>query len=186
MIAPRRSVSIRRRRRAEAARAPWEAHGPAATAALRLVERELGAAQEPVGAVGIGRREGDADAEAGDDPLAVDLDRLAPRGDQALGQGLGFRLRREERDDDRERVAAEARQGVARAQGFLDAPGDDAQQLVADRVAEIVVDALQAVEVEAQHRRAGRRRARRPGGRGQGLAEPLPEQLAVGRPVSMS
>jgi hypothetical protein len=55
-------------------------------------------------------------------------------------------------DQDRELIATQARDCIARAHGRDDAaPGFD-QQFVADRVADRVVDQLEAVEVEEQHR----------------------------------
>ena len=56
-----------------------------------------------------------------------------------------------------ELVAAEPRDGVAGAQRGRDAPGERDQQVVADRVAEAVVDELEAVDVQEQHRAAGLR-----------------------------
>ena len=95
--------------------------------------------------------------------------------DQAAGEGpRGLGLARAGLED-RELVAAEPRGGVALAHAGEQAGGDGAQQGVADRVAEGVVDRLEAVEVEAQHRHrpapAPRRRQRPP--------EPLPEQRPV-------
>ena len=52
--------------------------------------------------------------------------------------------------EQRELVAAEARHRVALADVLLDPLGHLAQQLVADRVAERVVDDLEAVEVEEE------------------------------------
>ena len=51
----------------------------------------------------------------------------------------------------RELVAAEPGGGVALADGGADPLGDGDQQLVADAVAEAVVDVLEVVEVEEQH-----------------------------------
>ncbi len=53
---------------------------------------------------------------------------------------------------DHELVAAEAGHGVAGAQGHGQALGDAHQQPVAQAVAEAVVDHLEVVEVEEQHR----------------------------------
>ena len=53
---------------------------------------------------------------------------------------------------DRELVAAEAGDGLVPAQRVAQALGDRDDQLVAGRVAEAVVDDLEAVEVEEQHR----------------------------------
>ena len=55
---------------------------------------------------------------------------------------------------DRELVAAQAREHVGRAQHRLQAPRHVHQQLVAGLVAERVVHHLEAVEVEVHHREA--------------------------------
>ena len=63
-------------------------------------------------------------------------------------------------DQDRELVAAEAGDGVARAKRLLSRGATAAQQLVAGRVADAVVDELELVEVEEEDRdRAVRRRS---------------------------
>src|SRR5262249_59614577 len=55
-------------------------------------------------------------------------------------------------DDDRELVAAEARERVARSQHLRQARADLAQHLVAGVMAERVVELLEAVEVDQQQR----------------------------------
>ena len=55
-------------------------------------------------------------------------------------------------DEHGELVAAEPRQGVARPQVRLEARGDGDQELVADQVAQAVVDQLEAVEVDEEDR----------------------------------
>ena len=57
-------------------------------------------------------------------------------------------------EQERELVAAEAGDGVVGPQRRLQPARDGDQQLVADVVAERVVDELEAVEVEEQHRGA--------------------------------
>ena len=83
---------------------------------------------------------------------------LGQRDDAAVGaRGLG---------QDRELVAAEPRDDVVRAAVLLDAARHRDQELVADGVAQAVVDQLEAVEVEEHHaevaRRVGVARARAP------------------------
>ena len=83
---------------------------------------------------------------------ARDPHRRAERAEHAAGEFLGHVLPVDLFDEDREFVAAQARDGVARAHGGDDAaPGFD-QQFVADRVADRVVDQLEAIQVEEQHR----------------------------------
>ena len=85
--------------------------------------------------------------------VAVDLDVGPERLLQALGQRLGGRRLRTGRRDDDEFVAAGARQEGALA-GGRQAQGGLAQQRVANVVAEHVVDRLEAVDVDRQHREA--------------------------------
>ena len=73
-----------------------------------------------------------------------------------------------------ELVAAQARREVARLQRAAQAPGDGLQQLVADRMAERVVDRLEVVEVEEEDRVVAP-------ARGEQLAELVEEQRAVGQ-----
>ena len=78
------------------------------------------------------------------------------------------------RQDDREVVAAEPAGDVAPAQRLAQGGADLAQRLVAGRVAEQLVDALHAVDVEDDQRRRvalrPRRRVRRARGSGAGSA----------------
>ena len=55
--------------------------------------------------------------------------------------------------DDGEFVAAEARHGVVRAHARSQSAGHRLQQRVADRVTERVVDGLEVIEIEAEHRK---------------------------------
>ena len=75
-----------------------------------------------------------------------------------------------------ELVAAEARDHVLLAHGAHEPGRDAAQQLVADRVAERVVDALEVVEVDEHHGDLVR------AARLERLAHALGEQRAVGEP----
>ena len=77
--------------------------------------------------------------------------------------------------DERELVPAEPGQGVAAADDPAEPAGDAAQQRVPGRVPERVVDVLEVVEIDEQHRDPS---AVAPGQR-QGPPEPVPEQGAV-------
>ena len=78
-------------------------------------------------------------------------------------------------DQHGELVAAQARGGVRPAQALVEARGGQAQQLVADLVAERVVDGLEVVEVDEQHRDALAAAARV----GQRVADAVLEERAV-------
>ena len=76
-----------------------------------------------------------------------------------------------------ELVATQPGQGVGGADRGADPLGDGAQQPVAGGMAQRVVDVLEAVEVEQQHRDHAALAA----GAGQLLAEPVVQQGAVGQ-----
>ena len=127
-----------------------------------------------IAGIAVVRRERDADAGAGIDLLPVDLDRVRDDLDQPARQRAG-RLRARIALQHRELVAAEPRDRVVLADRAADALRDGAQQLVADRMAERIVHALEVVEVETEH---GERLAQ---GRhaGQAFGHALVEQHAV-------
>ena len=95
----------------------------------------------------------DADAGVDRDVALVDDERLLDRLHQAVGDVLRL-LGGGAAEEHRELVAAEASREVDRPDARLDAPGDGDQELVADVVAEAVVDRLEVVEVEEEHCRA--------------------------------
>ena len=90
---------------------------------------------------------------------------------------LGFVRRFEVLQHDGELVAAEARDGVLRAHALLQARGGGAQDAVAGGVAERIVDVLEAVQVEEQHRDA----AALPARAHDRARQPLRQQRAVGQ-----
>ena len=145
--------------------------------ALGAIEREVGILEELRRVGAVVRRNGDADGNADDDLVALDLVGLADQADQALGKidGLlpmvGVDLLQ-----DGEFVAAEPADRVALAHRPLQAPRDGLQQRVADRMAERVVDRLELVEVEHEDREAFAL-ARQPCQR---LVHLLAEQRAIG------
>ena len=78
-------------------------------------------------------------------------------------------------EQDRELVAAEPRGDVVRAHAGTDALGHLGQHGVAGRVPALVVDGLEVIEVEEQHRRLASAAAQR-------LLQPAQEQRAVAQP----
>ncbi len=86
---------------------------------------------------------------------ASNLERLVERVEQALGDELGPCRQRHPLGDHHELVPAEAAQRVGVAYCAAESGGDPPQKLVADAVAERVVDVLEVVEVDEQHRRRG-------------------------------
>ena len=121
----------------------------------------------------------DADGGADDDVLGVDRVGRAERGDHALGDLHHLVGVVADRGDDGEFVAAEPRHQVVAAQRARQAQRDVADQLVADRMAERVVDVLEVVEVDVEYR--GRRGAVRDFL--DHRLQPLAEKDAVGQPA---
>ena len=120
---------------------------------------------------------GDADAGADHDGLVADRVGRADRRDQAVGDRQQRRDGRSRRGDDGEFVAADAGDEVVVAHGVGQPLRHRADQLVADRMAERVVDVLEVVEVDIEH---GRRRAALAHVRDHRL-EALAEKDAVGQ-----
>ena len=99
--------------------------------------------------------ESDADARPEPELVAADLDRSRHRCEQPLGDGGGLGRLGNAREQDRELVAAEPRDGVAGTDERLDAAAELGENVVADAVAVLVVDRLELVEVEVDERRLG-------------------------------
>ena len=121
---------------------------------LGLVHRGVGVAQQRVRVGLAGRGEPAADADADVAALAADVERLAERGAQPSGGHRRLRLVLDAGAEDGELVAAEAGDHVVVADRAAQPVRDLDQQPVAGLVAEAVVDDLEVVEVEEQHRDA--------------------------------
>jgi hypothetical protein len=144
-------------------------------ALLRAVHRDVGVAQQVVDRSGAGverHADGGRDREAA--PVEVEVG--AQHVGDALGDGERGALVRDVAEQHGELVAAQARGDVVGAQHAGDAGGDVAQQGVARGVAEAVVDDLEVVEVEEQHRDVLIVLA----GGGKRALQPLLEQRAIG------
>ena len=148
-------------------------------APLRLagVKREIGLLQQLVGVGRVVGEDRETDRRAGVDAAAFDDEGPAQRLDDAFGevgraaQVLDLGLH------DGELVAAKARHRVGFTDRGVQAPGDALEQLVADVVAQRVVDVLEVIEVEQVQAHdvlvtSGMRRA---------LAQAVEEQRAVGQ-----
>ncbi len=129
--------------------------GAVAAFVLGAVERHVGIAHDVGGAAAVAVDDGDADRGADHDVLAADRVGRADRGDDALRQRHHLHAVVADRGDHREFVAAEPRHQVAAAQRVRQPQRHVADQLVADRMAERVVDVLEMVEVDVEH--GGRR-----------------------------
>ena len=143
---------------------------------LGAVERQLRVHQQRVGRGAVRRQKGDADADLRARVVAFELAGHVDRLRQPLGQRMGLGLGRDVALQHGEFVAAEPRHQIVLADRLAQPGADGAQQHVAGRVSQGVVDVLEVVQVEQQH--GGR--ADRPGR----LAQPvqlLDEQHAVGQ-----
>ena len=103
-------------------------------------------------AVSVGTGALHAEARRRGDLAPVEDDRRLERAAQALGDLPRLVGAREVLEQDGELVAAEPRGGVLGAQAARQSLRGRAQQLVADRVAEAVVDRLEVVEIDEDHR----------------------------------
>ena len=133
-----------------------------------LVHRRVGGAHQAVGVDPVrDRRDADAGTQGHEAPVEPHLgvERVPQTVGRRFGVGAAGAV-----EQHAELVAAEPGRDVARSQGAPQALGDDPQQLVTRGVAEEVVDALEAVEVDEEQR-----------ARARGL-DPLAEQPPVGRP----
>ena len=134
---------------------------------LGAIEREIGLNHHGIGPGDVGRVARYPDADRDMDLVALDdiglgqdfsdLGRQRACRRQILGAAL----------QDRKLVAAEARHDVGLADGIADAACDLPQQLIADGVAERIVDVLEIIEIEIKHGKRRRAAAARCKCRGQ-------------------
>jgi len=131
-----------------------EAPGTAAVG-LGLVQGYVGAAQQLAGAGRIVRRDGDTDAGADKDLVAVDLERAGNGLDNAraeLVDGLAFDQSAKDHD---ELVATDPRDQVLLARAALETVCDAIEHFVSGSVAEHVVHWLETIQVDVEHRQLG-------------------------------
>ena len=95
----------------------------------------------------------------------------------SLGDARGVRFGANVVEQDGELVTAEARQRIAGAKAALEPPRRRDQELVTDLVPEAVVDRLEAIEIEVEHRE--QRIAQRAPGALKQVLQPVEEQRAV-------
>jgi hypothetical protein len=118
--------------------------------ALCRIQRAIGALQQ---CVGRGRErvpECDADAGRHADDVVAGTGLAAHRSDDLAGDDPTFFPRVNPFEDDDELVAGEARDDIGRAHRTGQPARELTQHVVAGRVAERVVDPLEAVDVEEQ------------------------------------
>ncbi len=118
---------------------------------LGAIKGHVGLLEQLVGVVAVGRRDGHPDTGADHHMMPVQVERRGHGLHHPLGQARGSAQVGQARLDHRELVAAQPRHRVAIADAAAQAFGGDAQQLIADRMAQGVVHALEAVEIDEVH-----------------------------------
>ena len=127
---------------------------------LGVIHRDVGGAHQCLDARAMVGRDGNADRCADVDAVRGELERFGNREDDAPRNALDLVDGVNLGEEDRELVAGKARQqraafGAAREfriDDYAQPVGDHDEKLVAARMAEAVVDHLEAVEVDEQHR----------------------------------
>ena len=133
----------------------------AAAERLGAVHGDVRGAHQGFDAVAMVGADRDADRSADVDAVPVELERLGNGERDAARDTLDLGGRRDFREEHGELVAGQAREQRPRPVASASLGGDDDakpvgdhdQQLVAAGMAEAVVDHLEAVEVDEQHRR---------------------------------
>ena len=124
-----------------------------APALLRLGERRVGLRQQLIDAFTFaGRSPGDADARRDVDLPTGDRERLRHGVRHALRHHLGRIGRQALHDQDGELVASETGENVVAVEQVANPLRERTQQLIPDVVAIAVVDELEAIDVDQQHR----------------------------------
>ena len=155
----------------------------ASSGALRFLHRRVGLRQQAATLAVVGVDD-DADRHADPHGPTDDVDRLLRRVEDARRQRHGVVARRRTFHEDEELIAADPGHGVVVARRDAQPFGQLADDIVARRVSERVVDRLEAVDVDEQDRQLLAQPADRPGraiGAQQGLREAVLEQHAIGQ-----
>src|SRR5439155_20564926 len=98
------------------------------------------------------RRDRDADGNIHDDLVPVEMERLHDRLANTTRERRRIGRLLDRRHDDGELVATQPRDRVGLTRAAAQAVRHHLEELVADRMAQSIVDALESVEVEAEHR----------------------------------
>jgi hypothetical protein len=117
---------------------------PAARVRFRLVKRNVAAFEQRAGTTGVGWRERDADA--GPDGRAMAVEREGPPhfGEDGSGGRGGPRRAGRGADEHAIFIAANARDEIGRRRAASEPFADLSEKLIADHMAECVVDLLEA------------------------------------------
>ncbi len=142
---------------------------------LGAVHRGVGVADEGLRRLGSVSGAGDPDAGGDEDLVVGEQDGTRDLFEDSVGEAHHRVRVVDVGAEDRELVTAETGHGVARSQHATEAVADGHEELVAGFVSQAVVDDLEVVEVEEEHRDAtgaARRAIHR-------LADPVHEERAV-------
>ena len=146
-----------------------------AAGVFRLIHGEIGVAQQGFRIRGIAGEGGDADARGDAQVMPGDAMRRIEREDDLLRAERRIVRMHDVREQYEELVAALPAYRVGAAYAGLQALRHRFQQLIADGVAQRIVDVLESIEIDVEHgdRAAGAVRPHH------GLIEPIAEQRAV-------
>ena len=125
---------------------------PVLAGALHPVHGDIGMAHQLLSGLAMVGKNGDADAGRDEDFVVVQLERLVQSIEHLVGHPAGVVAIGDVRENQGELVAAMPGQRIALAQAHLQARGDFLQQQVAVEVAEGIIDDLEAIEIDEQHR----------------------------------
>ncbi len=136
-----------------------EETGDVAPIRLCPIQRSVGIGLQRHGISGVLWIKRGADAQAHRNSLAADFEIHRQRLEQAVGQGFGGSRLFAFGKHQREFIAADAGDECALRRG-LQAPGNGAQKLIADRMPEHVVGFLEMIEIDVEHGKTGAPRFR--------------------------
>ena len=125
---------------------------PCLAARLGVIHRRIGVAHHLVRVGVVSRAERDADAGRREHFAAADRKRRVQRLLNPERDAVGLAVVHETGQENGEFVTAETGKGISRPQARFEPARDGDEQLVANEVAEAVVDDLEAIEVEIEHR----------------------------------
>jgi hypothetical protein len=143
--------------------------------AFGTVEREVRVLQQLVEVQPVARGECNSDAGIRGDQMTGTLERRPNRCKNSINELSGFRLFLDGRLNDGKLVATEPGRHVGLLQAIAEALGHALQKFVTDRMTEGIIDALELVDVDIEHRQLFARPDRL-----QRLFQPLAEQHPVG------
>ena len=128
----------------------------AAPADLGLEQGQVGVTDQLQRFLGMQRRQRHATTGGNMDFMGIDEDRLGDAGDHGLGETHGVFRRKQVGLEDGELVATDSRDRGAVGCQTLQPFGHLPQDAVTDRMAKGVVDVLEAIQIDHQHRRRPR------------------------------